>query len=71
MKVTKPVVGDVEQTKRQYLHPNATASTHATTTTTTKATATTINSTATTTFATTQAKGIRISSKELIRQIWR
>ena len=47
---------DNELTKRQYLHPNATASTH---TTTTKATATNINSTATTTFATTQAKGIK------------
>ena len=50
-------MGDVELTKRQYLHPNATASTH--TTTTTKATATNINSTATTPFGTTQAKGIK------------
>ena len=58
MKVAKLIVDDVEQTKRQYLHPNATASTH-TSTTTIKATATTINSAATTTFATTQAKGIK------------
>ena len=48
-------MGDFELTKTQYLHPNATTSTH----TTTKARATTINFTATTTFATTQAKGIK------------
>jgi hypothetical protein len=52
------VVRDVELTKRKYLHPNATASTHTTTavtiiitsvtTTATKAEGTTFNSTATT-----------------------
>ena len=56
LKLTGLVVRDVELTKRKYFHPNATASTHATTTVTiittsitttaTKAQATTITSTA-------------------------
>ena len=56
LKLTGLVVEDVELTKRKYLHPNATASTHttptiittSTTTKTTKAKITTIKSTATT-----------------------
>ena len=48
LKLTEFVVTDVEQTKRQYLHPNATDS-PLNTTTATKAKSTIINSTATTT----------------------
>ena len=54
LKPTGLVLGDVELTKRQYLHPNTVASTHITAiTTATNSKATTINSTATTSGITT------------------
>ena len=70
LKLAWLVVGDVELTKRQYLHPSAAAFTHGTiiptptTTTATEAKNTTINYTATTitaatTTAATEAKGLK------------
>jgi len=68
-------VRDVELTKRKYLHPNATASTHTTdtvtiittsiTTTDTKSWATTINFTATTI----KTKGIMAKDLEYIETV--
>ena len=74
LKLTNLVVGDVELTRRQYLHHNTTASTPKTTTTTTTITATTttaikanttaIDSTATTITATTVATGAIVQVKK-------
>ena len=77
LKLTGLIVGDVELTKRKYLHPNTTASPHTATifttsnaATATEAKATTVNSTATSTTSATKTKGIQPKIFGYIETVW-